>query len=160
VVKATEAFANEFMHYVRLDADAHGILQKLHGKYRLGMVSNFAIPECVSTLLEKFGLEAFFDTVVVSGNINRRKPSPEIFQKALRELGVNPSEAVFVGDTLGMDIKGAKAVGMNAILIVRETSTPDMPKLLVWQPPKDDITLEPDKIVRSLTELFDIIEDC
>lgn len=160
MVKATETFANEFMRYVRLDEDAHGVLHKLFEKYKLGLVSNFAIPECVSTLLEKFGLNAFFDTIVISGNINRRKPSPEIFQKALRELHVNPSEAVFVGDTPSMDVKGAKAVGMKAILIMRRTSALDMPKLFVWQPPTDEIIYEPDKIIKSLTELLDMIDDC
>jgi len=43
---ATMAFAEEFMSYVSVDAEALDVLQKLHGKYKLGLVSNFAIPEC------------------------------------------------------------------------------------------------------------------
>lgn len=160
VAEATAAFADEFTHYLRLDEDTPDVLQKLQGKYRLGMVSNFAIPECLRDLLEKFDLKKFFDIVVISGDINRRKPSPEIFQKALRKLGVDSSQAVFVGDTLSMDIKGAKAVAMKAILIKRKTSATDTPNSVVLKPPEDNMKYEPDRIIGRLRELPDIIEDC
>jgi len=113
------AFANELMHYVHLDVDTVDVLRKLRGRYRLGLVSNFAIPECAWKLLDKFGLKGFFDVVLVSGEINKRKPSPEIFERALNALGVDASRAVFVGDTIGLDVKGAKNVGIKAILIER-----------------------------------------
>ena len=83
------------------------------------LVSNSAIPECVWKLSDKFGLKDFFDVILVSGEINKRKPSPEIFEKTLNALGVDASKAVFVGDTLGLDVKGAKNVGIEAILIER-----------------------------------------
>jgi putative hydrolase of the HAD superfamily len=160
VAEATAAFADEFTHYLRLDEDAHDVLQRLYGKYKLGIVSNFAIPECARDLLEKFDLKKFFSVVVISGDINRRKPSPEIFEKALGKLGVDSSQAVFVGDTLSMDIKGAKAVGMKAVLIKRENSAIDTPNSFVWKPPEDDVKYEPDRIIGRLRELPDIIEDC
>ncbi|NWF87249.1 HAD family hydrolase [Candidatus Bathyarchaeota archaeon] len=160
VAEATKAFANKFACYVRLDEDAPEILQKLHRKYKLGMVSNFAIPECIWDLLEKFDLKKFFDIVVISGEINRRKPSPEIFQKALRKLGVDSHEAVFVGDTPGLDIKGAKAIAMNAILIQRKTSTTDVPNSFIWRPPENNMEHKPDRIIKRLKELPEIMEDC
>jgi FMN phosphatase YigB (HAD superfamily) len=42
---ATTAFAEEFVHYAKLDAEAPNVLRKLHEKYKLALVSNFAIPE-------------------------------------------------------------------------------------------------------------------
>jgi len=157
---ATDAFANEFMHYVRLDEDAIDVLQKLHGKYKLGIVSNFAIPECVWKLLEKFGLKGFFDAVLISGAINRRKPSPEIFKQALKDLHVNASEAVFVGDTPSMDVKGAKNLGIRAILIERKTVARDVPESFFWKPPEENLHVAPDKTIRNLRELLFVLEDC
>jgi FMN phosphatase YigB (HAD superfamily) len=45
--------------------------------------------------------------------VGRRKPDPEIFQRALEALGVAPPEALFVGDTLASDIAGAAALGLR-----------------------------------------------
>jgi len=91
----------------------------LHGKFKLGLISNLAIPECVWKRLEKFDLKHFFNTIIISGEINRRKPSAEIFQRALKNLGVEASEALFVGDMPGLDVMGSKRVGMKAIIILR-----------------------------------------
>jgi putative hydrolase of the HAD superfamily len=142
---ATFAFCEEFMRYVRVDEDARSVLEKLHGKYRLGIVSNFAIPECVFRLLERHGLDVFFDVVVVSGAVNRRKPSSEIFQKALEKLGVGASEAVFVGDTVDADVQGAKSVGMKTIFIERRLQ-------------KEVEQICPDQTIKSLSELSVALE--
>jgi putative hydrolase of the HAD superfamily len=144
---ATLAFCEEFMNYVRIDESAKEALEKLHGKYRLGIVSNFAIPECVLRLLEKHGLDMFFDVVVVSGAVNKRKPSSEIFQKALEKLGVDASETVFVGDTVDADIQGAKSVGMKTIFIERRAQ-------------KEVEQTCPDQTIRSLNELSAALERC
>jgi len=143
----TTAFGDEFIRRVRLDDDALDVLRKLSGKYKLGLVSNFVIPECVWKLLDKFGLGEFFDAVLVSAEINTRKPDPEIFERALKMLGVNASEAVVVGDTLGLDVKGAKNAGIRAILIER-------------RPTEEIVGAEPDRVISSLKELFVLLEDC
>jgi len=147
VVGATMAFTDEFMKYVHLDPDTINVLRVLHGKYKLGLVSNFAIPECAWRLLDKFGLNEFFDVVLVSGAINKRKPGSEIFERALKALGVNSSEAVFVGDMLGLDVKGAKNVGMKAVLIER-------------RPAEEILNVKPDRVIKSLRELFLVLDNC
>ena len=159
VVGATMAFAEEFMHFVCLDDDAPLVLEKLHGKYKLGIVSNFAIPECVWKLLEKFDLKKFFDTVLISGAINKRKPCPTIFMKALEALNVSASETVFVGDTPSMDVAGSKALGIKTILIQRKHSAKDASQSMVWKP-KEEQHIKPDRIIKSLRELPSILEDC
>lgn len=144
---ATEAFCSEFMKYVRMDEDAPEVLRKLHGKYKLGIVSNFAIPECVVKLLQKHDLYKFFDVVVISGAVNKRKPNPAIFTEALSKLEVNASETVFVGDTVDADIKGPKEVGMKTIYIER-------------RPQKEIEQIRPDCIIKRLSELSDAIKKC
>ncbi len=83
--------------------------------------------------------------VVVSAAINKRKPSPEIFECTLKALGVSASETVFVGDTIDADIEGAKAVGMKAIYIERRVE-------------QEIGNIQPDKIIKSLSELPLILE--
>ncbi|MGB9741266.1 MAG: HAD family hydrolase [Candidatus Bathyarchaeales archaeon] len=159
IIGGTKTFGEEFMRHVSLDEDAVDVLQKLYGKYKLGIVSNLSIPECAWQLLEKFDLKKYFDVIVLSGDVNRRKPSPEIFQKALKALNIKASETIFIGDTLSIDIKGAKNIGINAILIKRKTSLTDSPKSLIWSP-KEETQIKPDKIITSLKELLALLEDC
>lgn len=147
VSKATVAFADEFMHYVTLDEDAITVLQKLCGKYKIGLISNFGIPECGRQLLDRFGLSKFFDFIVISGEVNQRKPSPKIFERALNALNVDPSKAVFIGDMLDLDIIGPRNVGMKTILIERRLR-------------EDHFEIKPDKVIKSLIELFDVLDDC
>jgi len=157
VVGATGAFCEEFMKYVRPDDDALYVLEELHKKCKLGIVTNLSIPECASKLLEKFGMNGFLDVVVISGAINKRKPSPEIYEKALRTLATEADRAVFVGDTPGIDIRGAKTAGLKTVLIERK------------QPPRDSLSLSyelpgahekvpSDGVIKSLRELPDLLD--
>jgi HAD superfamily hydrolase (TIGR01509 family) len=147
VCGATLAFCEEFMRYVRMDKDALSVLEKLHGKYKLGIVSNFAIPECVFKLLERQDLTRFFNVVVVSGAVNKRKPSPEIFQKALAKLGVKAESTVFVGDTIDADVQGPRSVGMKTIYIERRVQ-------------KEIENTHPDEIIKDLNQLPAALERC
>jgi len=52
---------------------------------------------------------------VYSGDVGVRKPAPEIFLRALEELGVDPLGAMFVGDRLDADVQGAARVGMTTV---------------------------------------------
>jgi putative hydrolase of the HAD superfamily len=137
---ATDAFCGEFMNYVRIDENAASVLCALHGKYQLGVVSNFAIPECIQKLLEDNGLDKLFDVVIVSAAVNKRKPSPEIFRHALEKLRLAPAEAVFVGDTVDADIMGPKQLGMKTVYIDR-------------RPQKELENVKPDQTIKNLNEL-------
>jgi putative hydrolase of the HAD superfamily len=62
-------------------------------------------------------LLALFDVVVESSRAGLRKPDPAIYRLVCDELGVEPSEAVFVDD-LGVNLKPARAMGMTTIKFV------------------------------------------
>jgi HAD superfamily hydrolase (TIGR01549 family) len=147
VTSATNEFCEEFMKFVSIDEEAEAMLRKLHGKYKLGIVSNFAIPECVIKLLKGSKIYELFDVVVVSGAVNKRKPHPEIFEGALKMLGVSDSEAVFVGDTIDADVEGPKAVGMKVVYIERRVQ-------------KESEKFCPDQTIKSLRELPEALERC
>ncbi len=137
---ATDAFCKEFMKYIRIDDDAAKVLRELHREYRLGIVSNFAIPECVTRLLKLHGLDDLFKVIIVSAAVNRRKPHPQIFKRALETLGLQASEVAFVGDTVDADVKGAKEAGMKTVYIERRAQ-------------KELEVYKPDQTIRVLSEL-------
>lgn len=144
---ATKEFCEGFMEYVRIDEHAKSVLKKLRQKYKLGIVSNFAIPECVTKLLEEHNLDKLFDVVVVSGAVNKKKPSSEVFRKALIEIGVSAENAVFVGDTIEADILGAKTAGMKSIFVERRVQN-------------EIENACPDQMIRDLSQLLEAIDNC
>jgi len=57
-----------------------------------------------------------FDLVIESSKVGFRKPDAEIYRIACRELGIEPSEAVYLDD-LGINLKPARAMGMTTIKV-------------------------------------------
>jgi putative hydrolase of the HAD superfamily len=70
------------------------------------------------------------DAIVGSRAHGYVKPHPTIFQAALNELGVEPADAVMVGDSLAEDVEGARALGMRAILVDRDERHPEVEERL------------------------------
>jgi len=64
---------------------------------------------------EKVGLADLFDRRTFSDEERVRKPAGAIFERTLEALGVEPEEAVHVGDDVDADVAGAKDVGMRAV---------------------------------------------
>lgn len=111
---------------------------------RLGIVSG-ARPE-VLELLRKDGVLERFDAVVLGADVSRRKPDPEGIVKCLRELGVAPDAAVYVGDT-PVDIQASRAAGVHAVAVLSGAG--------------DSATLSahwPDRLLSSHARLAEIVE--
>lgn len=66
--------------------------------------------------LKRLGIFKYFNFTIYSSDVGVRKPDSKIFEIILEKLKVSPDEAIFVGDRLYDDIKGAKSVGMTAVL--------------------------------------------
>jgi putative hydrolase of the HAD superfamily len=99
------------------------VLDRLAGRYRLGIVSNFY--GNLDGILRAEGLRSLFSVVADSGVLGVTKPDPEIFLHAARVLGTHPEECVMVGDSVSRDIKGAAAAGMKTALVCRAAQAPD-----------------------------------
>jgi putative hydrolase of the HAD superfamily len=83
---------------------------------KTGLVSNTMEPRWLLLRdLDEQGLAERLDAVVFSSDLGIRKPHPEIFRRALDELGVSAERALFVGDRLVADIRGARDVGMRTV---------------------------------------------
>lgn len=95
--------------------DAAAVLEKLSGKYRLGIIAN-QLPGA-DKRLERFGLSAHISLVVSSAEFGAEKPDPSIFLAALGAAGCVPERAVMVGDRPDNDIKPARALGMMTVRV-------------------------------------------
>ncbi len=91
--------------------------------FKLGMISNAS--DLARKVLRNLDMERRFDFIVISSEVGVNKPSPDIFHLALRQAKVHPHRAVYVGDRLNIDVKGARRAGMQAILLDREDLYPD-----------------------------------
>jgi putative hydrolase of the HAD superfamily len=91
-------------------------LDRLRGaRFRLGIVSNS--DGRVEAALEAADIRDCFEVIVDSALVGVEKPEPAIFHAALDALGVSPADALYVGDLYEVDIVGARAAGMDAILL-------------------------------------------
>ncbi len=88
---------------------------------RTGLVST-AYEEDITAILNKAHLKkSHFDVIVGANTIRKEKPHPDVFRYALSRLDAEPEQAMFVGDDVDNDYRGARAVGMHALLIDRES---------------------------------------
>jgi epoxide hydrolase-like predicted phosphatase len=83
--------------------------------YRLGVISN--ADGRAEEALTAVGLRPHFELVIDSGLVGIDKPDPRIFHLAAERMGIDPSDAVYVGDIYEIDVQGARAAGMQAILV-------------------------------------------
>ncbi len=95
--------------------------------------------------IRHFGMDAYFDDYVFSTDVGLRKPHPKMFKIALSNLGVEASEAMYVGNSLAQDIKGANGVGIRSVL-----------KYSSYCPRAEGVV--PDHTVRTLGEVEGLIE--
>ena len=123
--------------------DTFGFLERAAQRWRLSLLTN-ADDDFISPLLERHGLS--FHSVVTSESAQAYKPAPMSFLRVLRETGVSPEEAVYVGDTPLDDVHGARLLGMRAAWLNRNGAS--------WEAS----LLAPDYEVSGLEELEQALE--
>ena len=99
---------------------ARGVVAELARDYRLGLVSNNAMPGShYAAVLRRAGILQHLGCAVWSANFGRRKPDPALVNHLLACLDVSPHQAILVGDKLRTDIAAAKAAGLRSVYIRR-----------------------------------------
>jgi putative hydrolase of the HAD superfamily len=71
----------------------------------------------VASILEGLGLARHLEFVIDSSQVGVEKPDPRIFQIALERACLRPAEAAYIGDLYSVDIVGARAAGLRAVLM-------------------------------------------
>ena len=125
-----------------VDPDAARVLDAIHAAgIRTAAISNTEDGR-LEDLMRLVGLADRFDFMLDSFVVGIRKPDPAIFRLALERLGLEPREAVYVGDSYGHDALPAISLGLGAVLI-------------------DPLDLHPESVcprVRALGELIEADE--
>jgi HAD superfamily hydrolase (TIGR01549 family) len=124
--------------HFQLYDDARDTLVDLAARgVRLGLISNSH--RCLQSFQAHFALDGLLSAAVSSAALGFMKPDARIFHAALGQVGVDPANAVMVGDSLTHDVEGALAVGMRGVLLARKGLAAS---------PRDDVP-----VIRSLRDL-------
>jgi len=95
-------------------------------RYRVALVSNFDHGATARHILQRDEAVYYFEHIVISDEHGWRKPHARIFTDALAALGVEPRDALFVGDSPHDDIRGAAGVGMDVAWVnAQDAPLPD-----------------------------------
>lgn len=122
VERIATRFVEEARDQLSINAE---LLELLSRRYGLGIVSNFY--GNLTTVCHEVGLSPFLTVVVDSAHVGCLKPDPRIFLLALEALRADPGHAVFVGDSLGRDMAGARGIGMAHIWLTAGTAQGEGP---------------------------------
>jgi HAD superfamily hydrolase (TIGR01549 family) len=95
------------------------LLKSLKSKYTLGVISNNLLNEQLKKM-HRIGVAEYFDVFAISEEVGFAKPDPEIFKVALKRAGVQPHEAILIGDSWTNDVLGAIQVGIQPIWFNRK----------------------------------------
>jgi putative hydrolase of the HAD superfamily len=130
-------------HFELYDEVPEVLRQLADAGIRIGLISNSH--RCLASFQTHFELQGLISATVSSSEHGFMKPHPSIFSLALELVGVQPAEAVMVGDSLKHDVEGAIRAGMHGVLLHRgDTPTAGAVELGV-------------PVIRSLRELPQLI---
>jgi putative hydrolase of the HAD superfamily len=134
-------------HHFELFDEVPAVLRALAGSgVRIGLISNSH--RCLESFQSHFELRGLIDATISSPDHGFMKPHPSIFGEAVQRLGVQPSEALMVGDSVRDDVEGALAAGMRAVLLHRSDSP---------HPRRTELTARGVSIIRSLREVMNLL---
>ncbi len=152
------AIAEELMIYLEMNyyqrkmrPEVPAMLKQLQAAgLKIGLISNINSLGQVPATLKQYGIDQYFDPVVLSSTFHIRKPDPSIFYYAARLAGVATSECAFVGDRVERDIKGAYQAGFGYTIQIEHQ----------FEHGEDDSGPTPDAKIASMSELMPLIQQC
>ena len=113
-----ETMRDYLEHYLTLDAGFKPFAERLGKRpgregYDFVLLSNDVV-EWNTYLMELHGLNAYFEDVIVSGQVHMRKPQESIFRYTLDRLGCAAEECVFV-DNSAANLRAAEKLGIQTV---------------------------------------------
>ncbi len=124
------------------------IIELYRRGYRIGLVSNTISSTETPDALARAGLTGYFETIVLSAVVGKRKPDPAILLEATGRMRIEPGKCVYVGDLPNRDVAAARKAGVEKTILIhrrkRRSSDPV------------DQNLLPDFEIKNLKELLDI----
>ena len=114
--------------------------------YRLGCVTNKAA-QFTLPLLKDLGVHDDFELIVAGDTLPKKKPDPLPLLHAAEQLGVQPNEALMIGDSQS-DVKAARAAGFQIVCMSYG-----------YNHGEDIRNYNPDAVIDALTEISSLLED-
>jgi len=121
------------------------VLEHFYGRVKIAMATA-KIRSATIKILKKLNVFQYFDLLVTADDMQRMKPDPQCIEIILQSLGIEPSEAVMIGD-MATDIQAGKAAGTATIGVTYG-----------YGKPKDLVAAGPDIILGDAMGLVDIIK--
>ena len=150
----SEKLSSILEYYLYFRRPAKGIFETFKTIFNMGytiaLISNTMSQTLIPERLEKLNIKRFFSSIVLSTETGIRKPRKEIFEIALKETALLPSQCIYIGDTLSRDIEGSKNSGFAKSVL--------LPSKVTHQKDKDYIgSAKPDVVLHSLKEVLSIL---
>ena len=114
IVVISEDYIRYLSTYTFLFEGTLDLLNYLKVNYRLHIITN-GFEGVQQMKISNAGLAPFFEVVLTADKAGIKKPNPQIFNQALSLAGTTSKNALMIGDSYEADIKGALALGMQAI---------------------------------------------
>jgi len=112
----------------------------------LGCVTNKA-EQFTRPLLKALGIHDYFEIIISGDSLPRKKPDPMPLLHAARHFGIQPSEALMLGDSVS-DTKAARAAGFGIVCVSYG-----------YNHGNDIRDANPDHVIDSFTELRDLLTE-
>ncbi len=148
---ALAAYRRFWEPHTHTDPQARPLFEGLRSRgLRVGVLSNTIWSrEYHREIFERDGVLDLIDGDVYSSEIHVVKPHAEAFEIACREVGVRPTNAVYVGDRLFEDVLGPQEVGMRTIWVPHSEIPADQ-----------QVTVEvtPDAVAEELLDILTIVD--
>lgn len=137
-------YLGNMANHVKLFPDSLRVLDQIKPLCTLVCLTN-GVKEAQYAKLEKTGLNAYFDHIIISDEVGAHKPNPEIFEAMASRLeNPNKKDMIIIGDSLSSDILGGNLYGIKT----------------VWFNPKhhkNTTDIKVDFEIESLVEIFNIV---
>lgn len=134
-IVAAKLFDNFWSNYLQrcfVRDDVREVLElfKSH-HYSMGVVSNFTVRGGVEEILERCGIDSYFQFVITSVQNAYRKPHPNLFYDVLRNCGCGAENVFYLGDDYECDYVGACGFGFKSFLLDRQNRYPEVENRVV-----------------------------
>ena len=151
LAEIVRVYADSFLVYPPvLHTETRRVLRTLKDMdLRLGLISNTGMTpgSTFRAYLETEGVLGYFEELTFSDEVRLAKPSTEMFLMTLRSLGVDPGQAIHVGDHVVNDVVGGKRSGMKTIWVEGYYERED----------PEDLESEPDASVSDLGHVVEAV---
>lgn len=144
--KKQQVTAESIIKYIKVEQSKVDLFNILSGKCKIVVATN-AIKSTTEMILEHMSLLSYIDRVYSNTDVKNNKPHPEIYMKAMSDMGVRPQNTLIIEDSIH-GINAAAESGANLLIVKNE-------KEVTWNLVKEELkkldsqTNTPKKLLRK-----------